>query len=115
RLDAFDGFLLGFIERDALRESLNSVYDLERHAGRVAYGNVNVRDLIQLKQSLEKIPELNSVLTQFDKKKITELSNKLSFPENLTSLLSLSLQEDPPVSITEGSIIKDGYHEKLHT
>lgn len=115
RLDAVEGFLQGFMERDALRETLKSVYDLERLAGRVAYGNVNARDLIQLKQSLEKIPELKTVLTQFDKKKITELSNKLSFPENLTSLLSLSLQEDPPVSITEGSIIKDGYHEKLDT
>src|SRR5699024_8090947 len=56
RLDAVEGFLQGFMERDALRETLKSVYDLERLAGRVAYGNVNARDLIQLKQSLEKIP-----------------------------------------------------------
>ncbi|WP_010530703.1 DNA mismatch repair protein MutS [Lentibacillus jeotgali] len=115
RFDTVEGFLQGFMERDTLRETLKSVYDLERLAGRVAYGNVNARDLIQLKQSLEKIPELKAVLTQFDKEKIMELSDKLSFPEKLTSLLSSSLKDDPPVSITEGSIIKDGYHDKLDT
>src|SRR5699024_10836179 len=53
--------------------------------------------------------------TRFDSEKITELSSKLSFPEHLVSLLDSSLKDDPPVSITEGSIIKDGYHDKLDT
>ncbi|TFJ94734.1 DNA mismatch repair protein MutS [Lentibacillus salicampi] len=115
RFDVVEGFLHGFMERDALRETLKSVYDLERLAGRVSYGNVNARDLVQLKQSLEKIPDLKAILRQFDHEKITQLSSELSSPEELVSLLSASLVDDPPVSITEGSIIKDGYHDKLDT
>ncbi|SFA76296.1 DNA mismatch repair protein MutS [Lentibacillus halodurans] len=115
RFDVVEGFLHGFMERDALREALKSVYDLERLAGRVAYGNVNARDLTQLKQSFEKIPELKTILNQFDQKKITALCSRLTYPDHLVSLLDSSLKEDPPVSITEGSIIKDGYHEKLDT
>src|SRR5699024_5096790 len=58
RLEIVDGFYKDFLARDALRETLKAIYDLERLAGRVAFGNVNARDLIQLKQSLQKIPEL---------------------------------------------------------
>ncbi|MFD1360411.1 DNA mismatch repair protein MutS [Lentibacillus salinarum] len=115
RFDVVEGFLHGFMERDALREALKSVYDLERLAGRVAYGNVNARDLIQLKQSLEKIPELKTILNQFDQERIGQLSSSLHFPEHIVSLLDAGLQHDPPVSITEGSIIKDGYDDKLDT
>src|SRR5699024_4223837 len=90
-----------------------SVYDLERLTGRIAFGNVNARDLIQLKQSLSKIPELKSILNQFGREQIVDLSNKLVLPENVLILLESSLVNDPPVSIKEGSIIKDGYNEKL--
>lgn len=113
RLDIVEGFYQGFMERDSLRDTLKSVYDLERLAGRIAFGNVNARDLIQLKQSLEKIPEVSNTLNQFNHNKITELSNNLTFPEDIVSLLDTSLLDTPPVSIKEGSIIKDGYHEKL--
>ncbi|SFD78866.1 DNA mismatch repair protein MutS [Lentibacillus persicus] len=115
RFDVVEGFLNDFMTRDDLREALKSVYDLERLAGRVAYGNVNARDLIQLKQSLEKIPEIKRILNQFDQTGIQELANSLTFPEELVSLLDSSLKDDPPVSIKEGAIIKDGYHEKLDT
>ncbi len=113
RLNIVQGFLEGFMERDLLREALKSVYDLERLAGRIAYGNVNARDLLQLKQSVAKIPEIKHVLSQFDGAGIRALDDKLQYPEYLVTLLEQSLAEDPPVSITEGSIIKDGYHEKL--
>ncbi|MBP1949204.1 DNA mismatch repair protein MutS [Virgibacillus litoralis] len=115
RHDIVDGFYQGFMERDSLRDVLKSVYDLERLAGRVAFGNINARDLIQLKQSLEKLPEVSTILKQFNQKNITELSNKLVFPEEILSILDTSLIEDPPISIKEGSIIKDGYNEKLDT
>ncbi|HLR40761.1 MAG TPA: DNA mismatch repair protein MutS [Virgibacillus sp.] len=113
RLEIVDGFYHRFMERDTLRETLKSVYDLERLAGRIAFGNVNARDLIQLKQSLTKIPELKSVLSQFDQHQIQALSNKLIFPEHLLTLIESSLVDEPPISIKEGSIIKDGYNEKL--
>ncbi|TMN23642.1 DNA mismatch repair protein MutS [Lentibacillus cibarius] len=115
RLDIVEGFLTDFMERDTLREALKSIYDLERLAGRIAYGNVNARDLIQLKQSLAQIPDLKQILSQFNGDGINTLNNNLQYPEQLFSILDASLADDPPVSITEGSIIKDGYHEKLDT
>ncbi|PAV30078.1 DNA mismatch repair protein MutS [Virgibacillus profundi] len=113
RLEVVEGFYHGFMERDTLREELKSVYDLERLSGRIAFGNVNGRDLIQLKQSLEKIPQVKSILSQFEQKKIKKIAQELIFPEHLIELLEMSLVEDPPLSIKEGSIIKDGYNEQL--
>jgi len=115
RLEIVDGFYKGFMERDAIRETLKSVYDLERLAGRIAFGNVNARDLIQLKLSLEKIPELKLGLKQFNHPLIEQMDDHLMYPEELVTLLSSSLIDDPPVSIKDGAIIKDGYHEKLDT
>ncbi|SHF53401.1 DNA mismatch repair protein MutS [Ornithinibacillus halophilus] len=113
RLETVQGFYHGFMERDALRETLKSVYDLERLAGRIAYGNVNARDLIQLKKSLNKIPEMIQILRQFEHEEINQLTEQLNYPDHLVTLLEDSLVEDPPISIKEGSIIKDGYHEQL--
>lgn len=115
RLEIVDGFYKDFLARDALRETLKAIYDLERLAGRVAFGNVNARDLIQLKQSLQKIPELKNVLKQFPSQRITKIAADLVYPEHIVSLLEESLVDDPPVSIKEGNIIKDGYHEQLDT
>ncbi|GAA0444934.1 DNA mismatch repair protein MutS [Lentibacillus halophilus] len=113
RLNVVEQLLNGFMERDELRETLRSVYDLERLAGRIAYGNVNARDLLQLKQSLAKIPDVKQILSVFNDDGIRAFYNKLQYPEDLVSLLEQSLADEPPISITEGSIIKDGYDEKL--
>ncbi|MFD1037906.1 DNA mismatch repair protein MutS [Virgibacillus byunsanensis] len=113
RHDVVEGFYKRFIERDALRETLKSIYDLERLAGRISFGNVNARDLIQLKQSLKQIPELKDILNQFDFNPIRRLSSNLGYPKHLVQLLEESLLEDPPISIKEGSIMKDGYNETL--
>lgn len=113
RLDIVDAFYSGFMERDALREALKSVYDMERLAGRISFGNVNGRDLVQLKKSLMQIPVLQSILQQFGRKQVTELAGQLKYPEHLVELLDSSLVEEPPISIKEGSIIKDGFHEQL--
>lgn len=113
RLEVVDGFYRHFMERDALREALKSIYDLERLAGRVAFGNVNARDLVQLKQSLAKIPELKKTLDQFAHEQIRKLSSSIIFPERVFHLLEASLVENPPISVKEGSMIKDGYNQKL--
>lgn len=115
RLEAVEGFYQSFMERDALRDSLKSVYDLERLAGRIAFGNVNARDLIQLKKSLKRIPEIKGLLSTIDNKEISSLATLLEYPEDLVHLLEQSIMEDPPISIKEGSIIKDGYNEQLDT
>src|SRR5699024_167656 len=110
RLSIVDGFYQGFMERDTLREVLTSVYDLERLAGRIAFGNVNARDLIQLKQSIAKIPELKKTLQAFPEERIQQLGEDIDWPEQIVSQLEQSLVDEPPVSIKEGSIIKDGYN-----
>lgn len=113
RLDVVESFQQDFMKRAELRELLDSVYDLERLAGRVAFGNANGRDLLQLKQSLQKLPELKELLNEFGHQ---EISRKLSGLPDLSGLvrnLENSIVADPPVSVKEGAIIKDGFHEKL--
>jgi DNA mismatch repair protein MutS len=113
RLEAVEGFYHAFMERDSLRESLKSVYDLERLAGRIAFGNVNARDLIQLKKSLKKIPEIKEILASFDNTFINQLADRLEYPSEIVDILETSIIDDPPISIKEGGIIKDGYQEQL--
>ncbi|MGM8365068.1 DNA mismatch repair protein MutS [Virgibacillus sp. W0181] len=115
RQNIVESFYKNFIERDQLRETLKSVYDLERLSGRIAFGNVNARDLIQLKQSLEKIPEVKLVLQQFSSSHLQELYERLTLPDHVLALLESSLIDNPPISIKDGSIIKDGFNEQLDT
>lgn len=104
-----------FMYREQLRESLQSVYDIERLAGRVSYGNMNARDFIQLKRSLEQLPAIKQVLEQFKHEHVDWINEQLTYPEELVVLLQSSIVEDPPIGITEGNIIKDGYNETLDT
>ncbi|MBM7552666.1 DNA mismatch repair protein MutS [Thalassobacillus pellis] len=107
------GFLDNYFEREELREQLKSVYDLERLSGRVSFGNVNARDLIQLKQSLANIPEIVQLLERFENEEINELQKGIDSLPELFELLDESLHEDPPVTLKEGGIIKDGFDAKL--
>ncbi len=113
RLDLVEGLLEGFMERDTLRHLLKDIYDLERLAGRISFGNVNARDLLQLKQSLQKIPHIKIVLKEFPNEKVQQLGDKLNYPTSVVELLENSLTQDPPVTIKEGNLIKDGYHDQL--
>ncbi|KGX88363.1 DNA mismatch repair protein MutS [Pontibacillus litoralis] len=113
RYNQVEGFQEQFFERESLREALRSVYDLERLAGRVSYGNVNARDLIQLKQSLSKIPEIKRLLADFAEPQLQQLGERLDCLHEVYQVLEDSIQEDPPITIKEGGLIKDGYHSQL--
>ncbi|KPL58803.1 DNA mismatch repair protein MutS [Rossellomorea vietnamensis] len=102
-----------FFERQDLRDRLKEVYDLERLAGRVAFGNVNGRDLIQLKKSLQQVPVLKQLIQSLENDATDELVARLDPCEELTDLLEKALIENPPLSIKEGSLIQDGYHAEL--
>lgn len=106
-------FLAHFFERESLRDSLKEVYDIERLAARIAYGSVNARELVQLKRSLNKLPEIKEQLA------LIGLENKwLKQSELFHALvekLESSLVEDPPISVTEGGLIIDGYSDDLDT
>ncbi|MGI8315170.1 DNA mismatch repair protein MutS [Halobacillus mangrovi] len=108
-----EGFLNQFLERETLREQLTSVYDLERLAGRVAYGNVNARDLIQLRNSLRKIPEILETLRDFTHPSLEELYHSIDPLQELKELLEASIADDPPMTIKEGGLIRDGFHDQL--
>ncbi|PJN87223.1 DNA mismatch repair protein MutS [Bacillus sp. mrc49] len=105
-----------YFERQDLRERLKEVYDLERLAGRVAFGNVNARDLIQLKRSLQQVPIIREIVKSMaSNQEISVLAGKLDPCEEVTDLLETALVENPPLSVKEGNIIQDGFHEELDT
>lgn len=106
-------FMEHFFERQELRERLKEVYDLERLAGRVAFGNVNARDLIQLKHSLQQVPAIHAIMEQFHHEEALKLSNSLDPCEELTDLLERSILENPPISVKEGGIIQNGFNAEL--
>jgi DNA mismatch repair protein MutS len=113
RLHMVETLIHHYFERQELRERLREVYDVERLAGRVAYGNVNARDLIQLKKSLQQIPALKDIVEKLPDHEAKQLANKLDPCSELVDLLERSIQENPPLSVKEGNIIKDGYNETL--
>ncbi|MCM3400879.1 DNA mismatch repair protein MutS [Cytobacillus oceanisediminis] len=102
-----------FFEREEIREKLKEVYDLERLAGRVAFGNVNARDLVQLKKSLQQIPVLKEMVSNLPNEEAVRLAERLDACEEVTDTLENAIMENPPLSLKDGNIIQDGYHEEL--
>ncbi|MFS0823526.1 DNA mismatch repair protein MutS [Bacillus sp. 1P02SD] len=113
RLNMVQTFIEQYFERLELRDLLKEVYDLERLAGRVAYGNVNARDLLQLKKSLEQVPGIYNLVTKLEHPYADNLENQMDLCESLTDLLQRSIKESPPMTIKEGDIIKDGFNDIL--
>lgn len=112
RLDAVSQLIDRFIERDTLRDYLNQVYDIERLVGRVSYGNVNARDLIQLKHSIAEIPNIKVLLDDFDEA-LPEQFRQLEPLNDLLDLLEKSLVEEPPISVKDGGLFKQGFNHQL--
>ncbi|MDT1939241.1 MULTISPECIES: DNA mismatch repair protein MutS [Carnobacterium] len=102
-----------FFERTDLNEALTRVYDLERLAGRVAFGNVNGRDLIQLKTSLLQIPQLIDIIAIINDGEWDDLLIALDPVTEVVELIEHAIDEEAPLAIKDGGVIKDGYHEKL--
>ncbi|MCB7112255.1 hypothetical protein, partial [Agathobacter rectalis] len=87
-------------------QELTQVYDLERLAGRVAYGSVNGRDLIQLKTSLLQVPKIKYILETLDAPVFDDLAAKLDPLSDIVDLIERSIAEEPPISVTDGGVIK---------
>lgn len=102
-----------FFERQELREKLTEVYDLERLAGRVAFGNVNARDLVQLKHSLLQVPLLIQTLEGMENEAVRQITAQLDPCEEVTDILEQAIVENPPLSLKDGNIICDGYNGHL--
>ncbi|MCQ6265875.1 DNA mismatch repair protein MutS [Fictibacillus sp. WQ 8-8] len=115
RLNVVDELIKEFFVREELRDKLKRVYDLERLAGKVSFGNITARDLIQLKQTLGSVPGIKQTLSQLSNPYSRDLADKMDSHEELYHYLESSLHDDPPLSIKEGGLIKDGYHDELDT
>ncbi|EOH76647.1 DNA mismatch repair protein MutS [Enterococcus malodoratus] len=105
--------LNAYFERMDLNETLTKVYDLERLAGRVAFGNVNGRDLIQLKTSLMQVPQIRQLLTGINQGEWNDLLVDMEPMDDLVTLIEKAINDEAPLQITEGNVIKDGYNEQL--
>ena len=113
RLEAAKELKENMILRGDILETLNRVYDIERLAGRISYGNANARDLISLKSSLSKLPELKTELSQTNSKMLKKLYSDLDELKDVTELIEKSIVDEPPITIKEGGIIKTGYSEEI--
>lgn len=113
RYDKIGELVKKFFGRSALQEALQSVYDLERLAGRIAYGTANGRDLLQLRRSLQQVPEILSILDDLDPSIFGELRTSLDPVSDIESLIGEAITDEPPISVTDGGVIRTGYHEQL--
>ncbi len=107
RYNYLEKFSTEFILRDDLIKSLDRVYDLERLVGRVSYGNLNAKDMLQLKTSLKELPKIKDILKEIKYDKTIEIFDELLV------LLENSINEDAPNSLHEGNLIKDSYNKEL--
>ncbi|MBQ9267146.1 MAG: DNA mismatch repair protein MutS [Clostridia bacterium] len=99
--------------RGEMREVLKKVYDIERLTGKVAYGTVNARDLIALKNSLSQLPEVKKLIEGSNAEILTSLNTQMDLLEDVVQLIDDAIVEDPPVLIKEGGIIKSSYDENV--
>ena len=115
RLSLVEDLIKEYFLRDELIGMLKEVYDLERLSGRISMGNATGRDLAQLRNSLRKVPSLKQSLMNSEHERLQRFSERLDPCEEVLAILESSIAENPPLSIKEGGMIKDGYHEKLDT
>ena len=106
RLDAVKELKENIMLRGDATETLKKVYDIERLAGKMTYGNANARDMITLKNSLQKLPDLKNVLSQCTSPKLKELYEELDELKDIYELIDKSIIEDPPMTVKDGGIIK---------
>ena len=107
RYNKIEIFNTNFMETDELRNLLYQVYDLERLCAKVICGNLNARDLLQIKNSLNVLPRVSDILKEI------HLDYTLNTHDELYHLLEKSIYENPPISVREGYLIKDGYNKEL--
>ncbi len=113
RLDTIEQLSKNTVSRDEIREYLNPIYDMERLLGRVSYKSANPRDLISFANSMEMLPHIKTVLKDFDTKLLQEIDKQIDGLEDLFQLIKQSICEDPPVTIREGGIIREGFDEDI--
>ena len=110
RLESIKELNEDVITRDEIREYLNAIYDLERLMSKISYKSANPRDLISFKNSLSMIPPIKYLLRNMHTPDLKEIYDNLDNLEDISGLIANSIEDEPPISIKEGGIIKTGYH-----
>lgn len=113
RLDAVKELKDDIMLRGEVIENLKKVYDIERLAGKMAYGNANARDMVTLKNSLMKLPEVKKILSTCKSTLLKELYEKLDELQDIYERIDKAIVDDPPMTIKDGGIIKLGYDEEI--
>ena len=113
RQDAVEELYNDMITREEIREYLNAVYDLERLVTRISYRTANPRDLIAFKTSLGMIPPVKQLLAQAKSAELKEIDERMDCLEDIYDLIEKSIQDEPPIMIREGGMIKEGYNEDV--
>lgn len=113
RQDVVATLIAHYFERLDLQKALQKVYDLERLAGRIAFGSANGRDLIQLLNSLNQVPLIKATLAKMSGSALDSYQEQLDELSDVRALISTAISEDAPISITEGHVIKPHYNDQL--
>ena len=112
RQNAIEELNLNYISREELGEYLNPVYDLERLIGRISYKTANPRDLLAFRNSIAMVPHIKRLLGEFTSDALKELEQGLDPLEDLEDLITRAIVEEPPITVREGGMIRDGYNEE---
>lgn len=113
RQNAIEELNKELINRDELREYLNPIYDLERLISKISYRSAGPRDLIAFKNSLVMIPHIKYILRSYKSSLLVDLYDQLDTLDDISTLINDAIVEEPPVTIKEGGIIKEGYHTEI--
>ena len=113
RLDFVEAFNGAYIIKEEIKEIFKNVYDLERIIGRISSGNANAKDLVWLRRSLENIPEVRNKIKALNITHASELADEINPHTELFEILQRALVDNPPLSIKEGGMIKEGFNSKL--
>lgn len=113
RLDAVEELSKNLIMRDRLTECLSNIKDIERISGKIAYGNIMPKDLVQLKASLREIPTIKNILASAKSEKLVSVRENLDDFSEIVNLLEKAIVENPPALFKDGGYIKDGFNQEL--
>lgn len=112
RQAAIEELNMNFISREEIREYLNAIYDLERLLGRISYKTANPRDLLAFKNSLTMVPHIKQLLNEFSCDLLKKINEDMDTLSDLCRLIDQAIVEEPPITVREGNIIKDGYSQE---
>ena len=113
RLDCIEELCQRYIDGEELREYLDSIYDMERLIGKISISSANARDMLALKSSLQFLPVIKRTLSSFSGSLLQGLGQDMDALEELYTKIDECIEEDPPLSIKEGGIIKSSFHEEV--